>query len=325
MGATRPAPDVREQVSAITGIVPDRVIGQPGFDRVHGAVWTHAPVTATLDCPPHHTLVWQMSGTQDVTRIDAGRITGRGTRVDRVSLMEAGCRSTWCIGGVARVLHLYIPVALLQQHAAEHGLPGGCALQPFFSIDDPWLRHFSRLVLEDARDLDSRTPCPLLLDAAAACLASHLLRHHGADATGRRARSGPTAETGGLRPAALRRVQAYIDAHLGDTLRLDTLASLANVSRHHFVRAFRTSVGVTPHRYLLAQRLLAARTLLTADTQRPLGEIARAVGFTSASHFSATFSRHEGVAPSQLRRRVTRSAPIRAAAERRAAPPDRGA
>jgi AraC family transcriptional regulator len=246
-----------------------------------------------------------MSGTQDVTRRDAGRITGRGTRVDRVSLMEAGCTSTWTIGGVARVLHLYIPVDCVVQHAREAGIDTDVALRPFFSIDDPWLRHFARLVLEDARDIgDADDACPLLLDAAGACLASHLLRHHGErPAATARAEHARGAETGGLRPGALKRVKAHVDAHLDRALPLAELAALAHLSQHHFVRAFRASVGVTPHRYVLAQRLLVARQLLLADRDRPLLEIAHATGFASASHFSAAFSRHTGLAPSALRRR----------------------
>jgi AraC family transcriptional regulator len=50
---------------------------------------------------------------------------------------------------------------------------------------------------------------------------------------------------------------------------------------------------------LTEQRLLKARTLLH-DQKRPIGEIARAIGYTP-SHFTAVFTRHVGMTPSRFR------------------------
>ena len=48
---------------------------------------------------------------------------------------------------------------------------------------------------------------------------------------------------GGLSPAAMRRVREYVDAHLGGSMDLATLAGVAGVSIHHFARGFKHSAG----------------------------------------------------------------------------------
>ena len=63
---------------------------------------------------------------------------------------------------------------------------------------------------------------------------------------------------------------------------------------------FRESFGLPPHRYVLQRRLLRARDLLLHG-RLPLGEIALACGFASASHFSNRFRQAFGGAPGLLR------------------------
>ena len=56
---------------------------------------------------------------------------------------------------------------------------------------------------------------------------------------------------------------------------MELLAGLANLSVCYLVRAFRQSMGVTPHDYLIRQRVGRAKQLL-AGTDMPLSEIALA-------------------------------------------------
>jgi len=116
-----------------------------------------------------------------------------------------------------------------------------------------------------------------------------------------RRRFAPEPLRGGLSPGVLRRVKDHIEAHLGDELALGTLAALGGLSLHHFARSFRQSIGISPHRYILQQRIRRASELLT-NTGMPLAEIAQAVGFNEASHFSRSFRDHVGLAPSEFRR-----------------------
>lgn len=72
------------------------------------------------------------------------------------------------------------------------------------------------------------------------------------------------------------------------------------LSEYHFARMFSTSFGLPPHRYVLQRRLLRARDLLL-HSALPLGEIALACGFASASHFSNRFRQAFGAPPGLLR------------------------
>src|SRR5262245_39516723 len=81
----------------------------------------------------------------------------------------------------------------------------------------------------------------------------------------------PTRHKGGLPPRALRRVRDYIDACLGESVDNATLAAVATLSGSHFVRAFKQSEGVTPHRYVIRRRVERVKELLAATEDRKSG------------------------------------------------------
>jgi AraC-like DNA-binding protein len=116
-----------------------------------------------------------------------------------------------------------------------------------------------------------------------------------------RQRTGASVVRGGLSPSVLRRVREYIDANLEASTGLDAIAKVAGLSRCHFVRAFRQSVGTTPHNFLMYRRFCKAVDLITR-TDLPLAEIALAAGFSDQSHFSRRFRQYVGVSPSAFRR-----------------------
>lgn len=94
---------------------------------------------------------------------------------------------------------------------------------------------------------------------------------------------------------------------LSDPARNWTLLELsreAYTTPYHLARVFRSEAGVSVHRYLLHVRLACALDLLL-DTDRSLGWIAHEVGFATHSHFTSTFARMIGCAPSALRRSAT--------------------
>jgi AraC-like DNA-binding protein/PAS domain-containing protein len=106
---------------------------------------------------------------------------------------------------------------------------------------------------------------------------------------------------GGLSVAALRRVCEFVESHLEDNISLDDLADAARLSVYHFARAFRHSTGVSPHRYVLQQRVRRAKQLLV-QTDLPLARIASAVGFSDQGHLSRQFRGLVGTTPSSYRK-----------------------
>jgi AraC family transcriptional regulator len=120
---------------------------------------------------------------------------------------------------------------------------------------------------------------------------------------GEKVESGSTRlrERGGLTASQKSRVLDVIDRRLAEDVALDDLAAVAGVSRFHFLRLFKNSLGITPHRFIMDQRLAAARKLL-ADTDQRLADIAASTGFSSQSHLCTTMRRRLGVTPKQWRR-----------------------
>lgn len=107
---------------------------------------------------------------------------------------------------------------------------------------------------------------------------------------------------GGLAPGALRRVREHIDEQLAGKIELFQLAAIAGLSECHFARAFKQSVGVPPHRYLVRRRVEAASELIKG-TEQALADISLAAGFSDQSHFTRMFASVAGETPGAFRRR----------------------
>ena len=107
---------------------------------------------------------------------------------------------------------------------------------------------------------------------------------------------------GGLAPGALRRVREHIDQQLAEKIELFELAAIAGLSACHFARAFKQSVGLPPHRYLMQRRVEAAADLIR-DTEQALSDISLAAGFSDQSHFTRMFASVTGETPGAFRRR----------------------
>jgi AraC-like DNA-binding protein len=78
------------------------------------------------------------------------------------------------------------------------------------------------------------------------------------------------------------------------------LAAACRLSAGHFARAFRRTLGTSPHQWLLEQRVAHAKCLL--QEKQSIGEIAYASGFADQSHMTRVFLRKIGITPGAWRR-----------------------
>lgn len=111
----------------------------------------------------------------------------------------------------------------------------------------------------------------------------------------------PARPRGGLAPGVLRRVREHIESNLGNRIDSDVLAAIAGLSNCHFARAFKQSLGLPPHRYVMERRLEAAAKLIR-ESNTALAEIAMQVGFCDQSHFTRLFAARMGSTPLEYRR-----------------------
>jgi AraC family transcriptional regulator len=108
---------------------------------------------------------------------------------------------------------------------------------------------------------------------------------------------------GGLAPWQLKRAQDRMRAALAQSLSIPAVAAACGLSPSHFARAFRRSTGVSPHAWLVRQRIARAKDLMrTRDLS--LGDIAFACGFADQSHFTRVFARAERMSPGRWRRSI---------------------
>lgn len=103
------------------------------------------------------------------------------------------------------------------------------------------------------------------------------------------------------RAQRFRAVVEFIEANLGSDLSLASLAEIAGTTPQHFCYAFKAAFGVSPHMYIIGERVRVAKHLL-ACRKLPIAEIAFAVGFSIQSHFTATFRKSMALTPLEYQR-----------------------
>lgn len=102
-------------------------------------------------------------------------------------------------------------------------------------------------------------------------------------------------------PDLVERVRGYLRERFRENSTLDEIAVAVGVSVFHLCRVFKRETGLTVHRYRQQLRLRQALEQV-ASPHRSLTDIALRLGFSSHSHFSATFRRAFDTTPSRFRR-----------------------
>jgi AraC family transcriptional regulator len=109
------------------------------------------------------------------------------------------------------------------------------------------------------------------------------------------------APRSGLPQWQVRVVMDYLESHLADKTTISELSGLLHLSRFHFIRAFKKTVGMPPHQFILRRRVERARELL-ANNDLSIGEIAERTGFNGAAQLSRAFRQIVGTTPTDFRR-----------------------
>jgi AraC family transcriptional regulator len=92
----------------------------------------------------------------------------------------------------------------------------------------------------------------------------------------------------------------HLETRIDQPHTLAELASIAGLSRYHFLRTFRRVTGVTPHQWILRARLREAARRIVSSRQ-PITEIALDVGFEDLSNFIRGFRAEFGISPRRYR------------------------
>jgi AraC family transcriptional regulator len=255
-----------------------------------------APTTWSIH-EDRHAAVVHLGGRMDELETE---LEGYGTTLGPATagelwLIPAGRRyASQARGGIVSYGELYIAPKTLEGLIGERAKSE--EITPRLAHRDEFLcRSVQQLAaLIGATDDLSR----MLGETLSQALCLHLFRQY-------RAGSGsilPDPDGPVLSPRAARWIQEYIHAHLAERITLDALATLAGMSTHNLLIAFRTAFGTTPAQYVIAQRLRRVCWLL-ASTAEDITTIAMATGFASHSHLDAAFRKKMGLTPREFRTR----------------------
>ncbi|NER35407.1 MAG: AraC family transcriptional regulator [Oscillatoria sp. SIO1A7] len=196
--------------------------------------------------------------------------------------------------GNENCLQIQLPALFLKQIAEETLGKNGdrLTLVPTFQSRNHQLEAIATLLMAEVRQHQPNGA--LYLDSLANVLAVQLLRHYGTTST-----QVPSYE-GGLPTYQLNRVLDCVDSRLAEDIKLADLAGLLGMSQFHFGRMFKQSMGISPHQYVIQQRIERAKRLLK-NSDRAIIDIALECGFTSHSHLSKQFRKVMGMTPRNFR------------------------
>jgi AraC family transcriptional regulator len=195
-------------------------------------------------------------------------------------------------------LNVVLPDRVIRRAAADSQIyPDRIEILDRFCQDDP---HVRRIGLTLGAELEGESLGEqLYAESLAYALAVHMVRKYSTVSTELFQAIAQQSEQG-LSQQVLVRITDYIGDNLARRLTLAEIAGAANLSPFHFSRLFKASTGLTPHQYVVEQRLQHARELLMR-TDLPLHEIAWQVGFADQSHLGRHMRRRYGLTPGSFR------------------------
>ncbi|MGY2259063.1 helix-turn-helix domain-containing protein [Pseudomonas sp. SDO55104_S430] len=97
----------------------------------------------------------------------------------------------------------------------------------------------------------------------------------------------------------LERAADFIREHCTQMLKLEDICEAAQLSPSYLIRAFKQHFGMTPHAFLVNQRIQFARDQLRSG--RLIADVALEAGFADQAHFQRAFKQHLAATPGQYR------------------------
>ncbi len=192
------------------------------------------------------------------------------------------------------LLLLAIRPELLNSVASQMNSRRAVELIPRFHFRDELLR---QLCLQLVAEFEQKSlPDHFYVDSLKHTVLAHLIRNYSTNDVE------SSSSRHGLPQRRLNRVLDFIHSCLGENIRVQDLATLAEMSPSHFLVMFRQSAGMSPHRYIMQCRLERAQELLQ-QSALPIAEVARLTGFSDQSHLTRSMRRYMGMTPRIVRSR----------------------
>ena len=192
-------------------------------------------------------------------------------------------------------LLFYLPREALNAIADDAGAPriGDLNYKPGAGINDATISRLGSTILPALSHPEQANR--LFVDHVTLAVGVHVAQTYG----GMRPVSRPVR--GGLAPWQERRAKEILSANLDGGVPLKDVARECRLSVSHFSRAFRRTMGVAPHNWLVTRRIEVAKEKLRIR-RLSLSDVALACGFADQSHLTRVFTGMVGVSPGAWRR-----------------------
>jgi AraC family transcriptional regulator len=168
-------------------------------------------------------------------------------------------------------------------------------LIPHYAMHDTFIDHIGKSLTAELTE--DRFGSQLLVDSLTIALSIHLLRHYSDW------RKPLRDYQGGMPKRKIQQAIAYIHDHLAEDLTIAAIADELEMSQYYFSRLFKQAIGVSPYRYVMEQRIEAAKHLLK-KTPLPISAISEQVGFANQNQLTVQFRNLTGTTPSNYRKHL---------------------
>jgi AraC family transcriptional regulator len=287
-------------LSDLSEVHPEAVLASShnlGWQNVRVLHTRHA--SGDLEVPPldHHCVIVHLDQSLNVSARFNGRDFNTSLSWGEITIIPAGTAAQWHWRNRDShdALHIYLHPLFVQKIARACNLnPEQIELDAQLGIRDEQLTYIAMSLLYELRE--ENIVGRVYADHVATLFAMQLVRRYSDLKDIHHCR-------GGMSPRKLQKAIKLITDHLEQeqAIPIAAIAEEVGMSRFHFSRAFKQSVGVSPINYIVQQRIERAKTLL-AETDLPIADIALHTGFSGQSHFTTFFRRLVGITPRSFRK-----------------------
>lgn len=265
-----------------------------GWSSAFASIQREQPFDARFEAVSNGLVVISRRGPADMTyRID-GRTVSRQVKQGGVFFLPSGRACDVVLHSVLDTIHVYLHSNLFAT-ADDEARDLSSRLPPILCESDAIIERLMAAMDEIVRN--HRPASSLLADTIAQALAKRIIAIKYRD----NGRPLQVKNLNRLGNRQIRQVREFVEANLAADIKLSAMAGICNVSSEYFLRLFKSTVGVSPHQYVLNLRIGRAKALL-ASPGASLSDIAAECGFCHQQHMTSTFRRVTGVTPGTYRR-----------------------
>ncbi|WP_157895489.1 AraC family transcriptional regulator [Rhizobium sp. LCM 4573] len=223
----------------------------------------------------------------------AGKLTWKGScEAGSMSIMNLQDEPQLHLPTFYDCVKFYVPEIIFSELAQTNDMPAIRELRYLPTVADPAMHTFAKVLAPlFGKPMSDRS---LFFDHVAIAAYLHLARTYGGV-------DRPPPQTGTLAEWQLRRATEMLASSVEDGVTIQALAASCELPVERFLRAFKKSTGLPPHRWLREYKVRKATDLLR-ESRLSISEIAYACGFSDQAHMTRLFVALTGNTPGNVRK-----------------------